>query len=71
MDGVVRTVAKALSSGNPHPRYVVGRDAGQLLMLRRLPQGLRDRLLMNTVGLKREAFETTGTGAREVAEARG
>jgi hypothetical protein len=30
-------------------------------MLRRFPQGLRDRLLMNTVGLRREAFEV---GAR-------
>jgi hypothetical protein len=29
-------------------------------MLRRFPQGLRDRLLMNTVGLRREAFETNG-----------
>jgi hypothetical protein len=35
----------------------VGRDAGRLVMLRRLPQRLRDRLLMNTVGLKPEACE--------------
>jgi NAD(P)-dependent dehydrogenase (short-subunit alcohol dehydrogenase family) len=59
VDGVVKTVVKALSSGDPDPRYVVGRDAGQLVMLRRFPQGLRDRLLMNNMGLTREAFETT------------
>jgi NAD(P)-dependent dehydrogenase (short-subunit alcohol dehydrogenase family) len=57
VDDVVATVVRALGSRNPDPRYVVGRDAGQLVMLRRFPQGLRDRLLMNTVGLRREAFE--------------
>jgi hypothetical protein len=36
---------------------VVGRDASQLVMLNRLPQGLRDRLLMGNLGLKREAFD--------------
>jgi NAD(P)-dependent dehydrogenase (short-subunit alcohol dehydrogenase family) len=60
VDGVVETIVKALSSDRPDPRYVVGRDASQLVMLRRFPQGLRDRLLMNTVGLRREAFETNG-----------
>jgi NAD(P)-dependent dehydrogenase (short-subunit alcohol dehydrogenase family) len=69
VDGVVRTIVKALSSENPDPRYVVGRDAGQLVMLRRFPQGLRDRLLMNTVGLKPEAFETNGDAQREPAAA--
>jgi hypothetical protein len=61
VDGVVKTVVQALTARNPDARYVVGRDAGQLVMLRRFPQGLRDRLLMNTVGLRREAFEA---GAR-------
>jgi NAD(P)-dependent dehydrogenase (short-subunit alcohol dehydrogenase family) len=56
VDGLVRVIVKALESGSPDPRYVVGRDAGQLVMLRRLPQGLRDRLLMRGVGLRREAF---------------
>jgi hypothetical protein len=53
----VQVVVKALSSGSPEPRDVVGRDAGQMVMLRRLPQGLRDGLLMRAVGLRREAFE--------------
>ena len=70
VDGLVKTVIKALSSGHPDPRYVVGRDAGQLVMLRRLPQGLRDRLLMSTVGLKPEAFVENGGGARPTAATR-
>jgi hypothetical protein len=49
--------------------YVVGRDAGQLVMLRRFPQGLRDRLLMNTIGLKPEVFEANGNPVREPAAA--
>jgi NAD(P)-dependent dehydrogenase (short-subunit alcohol dehydrogenase family) len=70
VDDVVKTVVKALSSASPDSRYVVGRDAGQLLMLRRVPQGLRDRLLMNTVGLRREAFESNGGATREPAGSR-
>jgi NAD(P)-dependent dehydrogenase (short-subunit alcohol dehydrogenase family) len=69
VDGVVKTVVRALSSGNPDPRYVVGRDAGQLVMLRRFPQGLRDRLLMNTMGLRREAFQTNGAAEEQTAGA--
>jgi NAD(P)-dependent dehydrogenase (short-subunit alcohol dehydrogenase family) len=56
VDGLVRVIVKALESGSPQPRYVVGRDAGQLVMLRRFPPRLRDRLLMRGVGLRREAF---------------
>jgi NAD(P)-dependent dehydrogenase (short-subunit alcohol dehydrogenase family) len=67
VDGVVKTVMRALSSGNPDARYVVGRDARQLVLLSRLPQWLRDRLLMTNVGLKPEAFTagspTAGTSA--------
>ena len=61
VDGVVETIVKALSLSSPNPRYVEGRDAGRLLMLRRFPQGARDRLLMNTVGLRREAFASPGS----------
>jgi NAD(P)-dependent dehydrogenase (short-subunit alcohol dehydrogenase family) len=56
VDGLVRVIVKALSSESPEPRYVVGRDARQIMLLRRLPQGMRDRLLMRAVGLRREAF---------------
>jgi NAD(P)-dependent dehydrogenase (short-subunit alcohol dehydrogenase family) len=57
VDGLVKTIVKALSSSRPDARYVVGRDAGQLVMLRRLPQGMRDRLLMSAVGLRPDVFE--------------
>jgi hypothetical protein len=53
----VKAIVKALSSGRPDARYVVGRDAGQLVMLRRFPQGVRDRLLMRAVGLRPDVFE--------------
>jgi pantothenate synthetase len=69
VDGVVETVVKALSSGNPDARYVVGRDAGQLVMLRRFPQRMRDRLLMNTMGLRREAFHSNGAPEEQTAGA--
>ena len=66
-DGVVRAIVKALSTTSPAPRYVVGRDASQLLMLRRVPQGVRDRLLMQTVGLTREAFAPSNGDATRMA----
>jgi NAD(P)-dependent dehydrogenase (short-subunit alcohol dehydrogenase family) len=69
-DGVVRTVVRALSARSPDARYVVGRDARQLELLRRVPQGLRDRLLMSNVGLKPEAFRQDGESF-EAAPARG
>jgi NAD(P)-dependent dehydrogenase (short-subunit alcohol dehydrogenase family) len=58
VDGLVRTVVKAVSARNPRSRYVVGRDASQLVVLSHLPEGLRDRLLMSNVGLKAGVFET-------------
>lgn len=57
VDSVVKTIVKALSSGSPDPRYVVGRDAGLVVMLSRFPQGLRDRLLMSNLGLTAEKFQ--------------
>jgi NAD(P)-dependent dehydrogenase (short-subunit alcohol dehydrogenase family) len=63
VDRVVKAIAKALTARSPDPRYVVGRDAGQLVMLRRFPQGLRDRLLMNNIGLKPGVFEREAAAA--------
>ena len=60
VDGVVATIVKAPSSDGPDARRVVGRDASRLMMLRRFPPGLRDRLLMSTVGLTPEAFVPAG-----------
>jgi hypothetical protein len=38
--------------------------------LRRFPQGLRDRLLMNTVGLKPEAFKPDTAATPQTARPR-
>jgi hypothetical protein len=46
-------------AGRPAARYVVGRDARVLLpVLRRLPVGVRDRLVITSLGLGRDAFAT-------------
>jgi NAD(P)-dependent dehydrogenase (short-subunit alcohol dehydrogenase family) len=50
-------VIKALTDRRPATRYVAGRDARTLVMLRHLPDGLRDRMLMNSLGLKRNVAE--------------
>jgi NAD(P)-dependent dehydrogenase (short-subunit alcohol dehydrogenase family) len=58
VDVAVAAIVKALSARRPAPRYVVGRDAKQLVALRLLPDRLRDRLLMWNRGLERELFES-------------
>jgi NAD(P)-dependent dehydrogenase (short-subunit alcohol dehydrogenase family) len=70
VDGVVDTIVKALGDRSPAARYVVGRDASQLVMLRRVPQGMRDRLLMNAMGLRSEAFRAEGERAGSMVPAR-
>jgi NAD(P)-dependent dehydrogenase (short-subunit alcohol dehydrogenase family) len=52
----VAAIVKALTAERPAPRYVVGRDAKQLLLLERLPERLRDRLLMWNRGLTPDVF---------------
>lgn len=53
VDGIER----ALDDRRPAARYRIGRDARVLLpVLRRLPVGLRDRLVTNRLGLGPEAF---------------
>jgi NAD(P)-dependent dehydrogenase (short-subunit alcohol dehydrogenase family) len=56
VDGVVRAVTKALTARRPRSRYLVGRDARAVAMLRKLPEGARDRALMSATGLRRDAF---------------
>jgi NAD(P)-dependent dehydrogenase (short-subunit alcohol dehydrogenase family) len=45
-DEVAKVVAKALTARAPHARYRVGRDAHVGRILSRLPDGLRDRLIL-------------------------
>jgi NAD(P)-dependent dehydrogenase (short-subunit alcohol dehydrogenase family) len=56
VDVAVAAIVKALTTARPAARYLAGGDARQLLMLRRLPSRLRDRVLMWNRGLKRDTF---------------
>jgi len=57
VDIAVTTIIRALTSRRPAARYVVGRDAKQLLLLKSLPDPMRDRLLLWNRGLTRELFK--------------
>jgi NAD(P)-dependent dehydrogenase (short-subunit alcohol dehydrogenase family) len=65
VDIAVDAIVKALTDRRPATRYVVGRDAKQLRMLRHLPDRLRDRLLMWNRGLGPQHFDPTGVGLPE------
>lgn len=56
VDIAAGAIVKALTARRPASRYLVGSDARQLVMLRHLPDRLRDRVLMWNRGLKRELF---------------
>jgi NAD(P)-dependent dehydrogenase (short-subunit alcohol dehydrogenase family) len=58
VEAAVSKIVKALTASRPAERYVAGRDARQLGMLRLLPDRLRDRLLIWNFGLKPERFNT-------------
>jgi hypothetical protein len=44
-EAVAEVIAKALTTGHPRPRYLVGRDARIAALLTYLPDRLRERLL--------------------------
>jgi NAD(P)-dependent dehydrogenase (short-subunit alcohol dehydrogenase family) len=56
VDKAVAAIVKALTDRRPRSRYLVGRDASQIAMLRHVPERVRDRLLMANVGLTAGAF---------------
>ena len=57
VDATVKAIRTALTERRPKARYTAGSDARQLEILRHLPTGLRDRVLMGAMGVGREAFE--------------
>ncbi|TMB92074.1 MAG: SDR family NAD(P)-dependent oxidoreductase [Chloroflexi bacterium] len=58
---VALAVLHALTARRPKTRYVVGRDAQMLLLLRRiLPDRWRDELILRYAGLPRDAAAVTG-----------
>ena len=58
VDGAVAAIVKALTARRPAARYFVGREAKAARMLRHLPTGLRDRLLLRSRGLRPALFES-------------
>ncbi|HEY8524054.1 MAG TPA: SDR family NAD(P)-dependent oxidoreductase [Acidimicrobiales bacterium] len=70
-DVAVEAIVKALTDRSPRPRYLAGRDARTLARLRRLPDGVRDRVLLRVIGVSRTSFPTpAGSGPALVKEAR-
>jgi len=61
VERAVRAIERALTDRRPAHRYLVGRDARFVLpLLRRLPATVRDRLVMDSLGLTRETFRQHG-----------
>jgi hypothetical protein len=50
-DVVVAATLKALNDKKPKTRVVVGKGASRLAMLRLLPDRMRDRMLLNALGV--------------------
>jgi NAD(P)-dependent dehydrogenase (short-subunit alcohol dehydrogenase family) len=68
VDTAVSKIVKALTDARPAPRYLAGRDARQLGMLRLMPDRLRDRLLMWNFGLKPERFASPSRTGSDLAQ---
>jgi NAD(P)-dependent dehydrogenase (short-subunit alcohol dehydrogenase family) len=69
VDATVKAIRTALTERRPKARYIAGSDARQLELLSHLPTGLRERILMSTVGISQEAFEDTNDSKRDQAHA--
>ncbi|MFI6488579.1 SDR family NAD(P)-dependent oxidoreductase [Streptomyces sp. NPDC050564] len=54
----VNAVVRALTARRPDTLYTTGRDGRALALLRFLPDGVRDRLLLRAMGVRAEAFKT-------------
>jgi NAD(P)-dependent dehydrogenase (short-subunit alcohol dehydrogenase family) len=57
VDATVKAICTALTERHPKRRYTIGADARQFELLRRLPAGVRERVLMRAFGITTEAFE--------------
>jgi NAD(P)-dependent dehydrogenase (short-subunit alcohol dehydrogenase family) len=57
VDETVKAIRAALTERRPKRRYTVGSDARQFELLAHLPAGIRERLIMRTLGIGPQAFE--------------
>jgi len=55
----VNAVVRALTARRPGTLYTTGRDGRALALLRFLPDGLRDRLMLRAMGVTAEVFRTS------------
>jgi len=56
-EAAARAIVKALTSRRPAARYIVGRQAWMgLHLLRHMPVGLRDRVVLSSLGLNRRSL---------------
>ncbi|WP_433478947.1 SDR family NAD(P)-dependent oxidoreductase [Spirillospora sp. CA-142024] len=51
VDGTVKVIVKALTARRPKARYLAGRDARMIAALARLPDRVRDGLLLRSLGI--------------------
>jgi NAD(P)-dependent dehydrogenase (short-subunit alcohol dehydrogenase family) len=59
VEPAVRAVVHALTARRPAPLYTTGRDGRALALLRFLPDGVRERLVLRAMGVTAEAFDGT------------
>ena len=61
VEHAARAIERALTDRRAAPRYLVGREAWLVLpFIRRFPARIRDRLVMGSMGLGRDAFRIPG-----------
>ncbi|REF01171.1 SDR family NAD(P)-dependent oxidoreductase [Thermomonospora umbrina] len=71
VDGVVRTLIKAIEARRPRRHYTCGRDARLLAVVSRLPAGPRDRIVASAFGLRRLPRPPAGASATGPANTAG
>ena len=72
VDHAATVICTALTARRPRARYPVGRDARVVLpLLRKLPVRMRDRLVMSSLGLTKDAFATPAIGTSGESSLRG
>jgi NAD(P)-dependent dehydrogenase (short-subunit alcohol dehydrogenase family) len=64
VDTAVRPIVKALTARRPKTRYLPARDARLLEIVRHLPDRVRDRMLMASMGLKKDLFASPAAARR-------
>jgi NAD(P)-dependent dehydrogenase (short-subunit alcohol dehydrogenase family) len=70
VEKAVEPIVRALTERRPRARYLAGRDAHLLEIVRHLPDGIRDRMLMSSMGMKKDLFVSATTSQEPSAAGR-